>query len=141
MGQGLARRRTVELQEPVINITPLIDVVFVVLIAFIMVAPLLDRDQVQLAPGANLPSHVPLSMKEASPIQIHVRADNTILFAGMLTSLEDLPTKLISAKQQFPQAHPQIFHDKRAHFGTYQALKNSLEMAGFDEMDIVLSPS
>ncbi len=141
MGQGLARRRTVELQEPIINLTPLIDVVFVVLIAFILVAPLLDRDQVQLASGANVPSHVPLSMKEASPIQIHVRADNTILFAGMLTSIDDLPQKLFTARQQFPQAHPQVFHDKRAHFGTYQALKNCLEKAGFDEMDIVLSPS
>lgn len=141
MGQGLARRRTIDLQEPVINLTPLIDVVFVVLIAFILVAPLLDRDQVQLASGANLPSHTPLSMKEASPIQIHVRSDNTILFAGMVTCIDDLPQKLIAARQQFPQARPQVFHDKRAHFGTYQALKNCLERAGFDEMDIVLSPS
>jgi biopolymer transport protein ExbD len=141
MGQGLARRRTVDLQEPVINLTPLIDVVFVVLIAFILVAPLLDRDQVQLASVANVPSHVPLSMKEASPIQIHVRADNTILLSGIPTSLEDLPQKLFIARQQFPHAHPQVFHDKRAHFGTYQALKNCLERAGFDEMDIVLSPS
>jgi len=141
MGQGLARRRTIDPQEPVINITPLIDVVFVVLIAFILVAPLLDRDQVQLASGSNLPSHVPLSMKEASPIQIHVRADNTILFAGTLTSLDDLSEKLSIARNQYPQAHPQVFHDKRAHFGTYQALKNCLERAGFDEMDIVLSPS
>ncbi len=141
MGQGLARRRTVDVQEPLINLTPLIDVVFVVLIAFIMVAPLLDRDQVQLASGDNAPSHIPLSMKEASPIQIHVRADNSILFAGTMTTLDELPRKLISARLQFPHARPQVFHDKRAHFGTYQTLKNCLELAGFDEMDIVLSPS
>lgn len=141
MGQGLSRRRTVECQEPTINITPLIDVVFVVLIAFIMVAPLLDRDQVELATGANLPSHTPLSMKEASPIQIHVRADNTVLISGTVTPIEDLSHKLSTMRQQYPQARPQVFHDKKAHFGTYQALKNSLERAGFDEMDIVLSPS
>lgn len=141
MGQGLARRRTVETQEPTINITPLIDVVFVVLIAFIMVAPLLDRDQVQLSSGDNTPSHIPLSMKEASPIQIHVRADNSVLFSGTVTSLEELPQKLFMARRQFPQARPQVFHDKRAQFGTYQSLKNCLERAGFDEMDIVLSPS
>lgn len=141
MGQGLSRRRTVDPQEPIINLTPLIDVVFVVLIAFILVAPLLERDQVQLAPGANTPSHAPLSMKEASPIQIHVRSDNTILISGTVTTIDDLPQKLFTARQQFPHAHPQIFHDKRAHFGTYQALKNCLERVGFDEMDIVLSPS
>ncbi len=141
MGEGLSRRRTVDLQEPVINITPLIDVVFVVLIAFILVAPLLNRDQVQLASGANLPSQSSLSMKEASPIQIHVRADNTILLGGTPAALDDLPRQLFIARKQFPQARPQVFHDKRAHFGTYQALKNCLEQAGFDEMEIVLSPS
>jgi biopolymer transport protein ExbD len=80
-------------------------------------------------------------MKEASPIQIHVRADNSVLFSGTVTSLEELPQKLFMARRQFPQARPQVFHDKRAQFGTYQSLKNCLERAGFDEMDIVLSPS
>jgi biopolymer transport protein ExbD len=134
------KRRGVDLHEPTINLTPLIDVVFVVLIAFILVAPLLDRDQVELARGGNLPSHAPLSMRDASPIQIHVRADNTILICGSKVSLEDLTSKLVFLKQHYPQAIPQIFHDKRAHFGTYQALKNCLEQVGFDEMDIVLAP-
>lgn len=135
------RKRHVDLQEPTINLTPLIDVVFVVLIAFILVAPLLDRDQVELANGGNLPSHAPLSMRDASPIQIHVRADNVILLSGVRISLDDLPSKLASLRQQYPGAKPQVFHDRRAHFGTYQALKNCLEQVGFDEMDIVLAPS
>ena len=138
---GLIKRKHVDLQEPTINLTPLIDVVFVVLIAFILVAPLLDRDQVELANGGNLPSHAPLSMRDASPIQIHVRADNVILVCGTKVSFEELTSKLLSIKQLYPQAKPQIFHDRRAHFGTYQTLKNSLEQVGFDEMDIVLAPS
>jgi biopolymer transport protein ExbD len=138
---GLRKRRHIDISEPTINLTPLIDVVFVVLIAFILVAPLLDRDQVELAGGGSLPSHVPLSMKDASPIQIHVRADNTILFLGTKTSLDELPHKLTLAKRNFPQAKPQVFHDRKAHFGTYQAIKNCLEQVGFDEMDIVLTPS
>lgn len=138
---GLKKKRFVDVSEPTINLTPLIDVVFVVLIAFILVAPLLDRDQVELAGGGSLPSHIPLSMKDASPIQIHVRADNTILFLGSRTSLDELPQKLILAKKNYPQAKPQVFHDRKAHFGTYQAIKNCLEQVGFDEMDIVLTPS
>lgn len=137
---GSIRRRPVDIQEPLINLTPLIDVVFVVLIAFILVAPLLDRDQVELAPGGNLSSHEPLSMRDASPIQIHVRADNSILISGSKISLNELPAKLGFLKQHYPQAKPQVFHDRRAHFGTYQALKNCLEQVGFDEMDIVLAP-
>ena len=32
-------------EEPVVNLTPLIDVVFVILIMFILVAPLLEADR------------------------------------------------------------------------------------------------
>ena len=135
------RRRTGEFQEPAINITPLIDVVFVVLIAFIMVAPLLDKDQVQLASGDNSPTHLPLSMKEASPIQIHVRSDSSIVFNGSIVSIRELPDLLSTAKKQYPTAKPQVFHDKKAQFGTYQSIKNCLEKLGFDEMEIVLAPS
>ncbi len=138
---AIGKKHLCDTQEPTINLTPLIDVVFVVLIAFILVAPLLDRDQVQLASGGNLPSHAPLSMKEASPIQIHVRADNSILICGQKTPQEDLYASLSQLQKRFPLAKPQVFHDKRAHFGTYQALKNSMERAGFEEMDIVLSPA
>lgn len=36
-------------EEPLINLTPLIDVVFVVLITFMLIAPVLDIDSVDLA--------------------------------------------------------------------------------------------
>jgi len=45
----LVKRRTALETEPTINITPLIDVVFVILIAFIIVAPLLEKEQVELS--------------------------------------------------------------------------------------------
>jgi biopolymer transport protein ExbD len=38
-----------ESDEPLINLTPLIDVVFVVLIIFILIAPMLEIDRVKLA--------------------------------------------------------------------------------------------
>jgi len=133
----MRRKKPVETAEPTINITPLIDVVFVILIAFIIVAPLLERDQVQLASGEN---HEAVSMHETSPITIHVRADNTILINGRQIASNDLKKELFNEHQLHPNAHPQVFHDKRAQFGTYQSLKNTLEQLGFDEMDIVLAP-
>jgi biopolymer transport protein ExbD len=135
------RKRTADLQEPPINLTPLIDVVFVVLIAFIMVAPLLERDQVQLASSGHSPTHEPVSMKDNSPIQIHVKADNSVLFCGASVDIPLLTDRLIQSRKQFPNAHVQVFHDKRAQFGAYQAVKNCVENAGFGEMDIVLMPS
>ena len=42
---------------------------------------------------------------------------------------------------KFPEARPQVFHDKKAEFGTYQAVKNAAEEAGFSHIDIILKPA
>lgn len=126
--------------EPVINITPLIDVVFVILIAFIVIAPLLEQDRIALAKGG-ASSHNPIHLQDASSIQIHVYADNSLAVNTQQIELVDLPRILQEVKKQYPKARPQLFHDKKAYFGTYQEVKNTVEAAGFEEMDIVLSPT
>lgn len=120
------------------NLTPLIDVVFVILIMFIVVAPLLEMDHVELASGPPLDSeHMQL---HRSSITIHVFADNTITLNQQPVTLERLKNGLVTAKQKWPTAFPQIFQDNRATFGTYQGVKNAVEAAGFSEMDVVLKP-
>lgn len=124
-----------------INITPLVDVVFVILIAFIVIAPLLEMDRVELASGEQVSSHLPVRFEDASPIQLHVRDDNTILLNARQVAVEELPRLLRELKLQYPQARAQLFHHKRAYFGTYQSVKNALEAAEFKEVDVLLSPS
>lgn len=129
-----------EIAEPTVNLTPLIDVVFVILIMFIVVAPLLELDRIELA-GTNAdPLDGPITVQETSPISIHVRKDNTILLNNQVVSIEQLPALLKNAKQRYPKARPQLFHDKYAHFGTYQSVKNAAESAGFEQMDVILKP-
>jgi biopolymer transport protein ExbD len=140
MGRLCSRRSSETPQEPLINITPLIDVVFVVLIAFIVIAPLLEQDRVALSSGG-APSHSPIHFQDASSIQIHVYQDNSVSVNQEKVSMLELPRVLRQIKKQFPKARPQLFHDKKAYFGTYQQVKNTLEVCGFQEMDIVLSPS
>jgi biopolymer transport protein ExbD len=82
-----------------------------------------------------------IGVQENSPISILVRKDNTILFNNRLVSLDQLPKLLQLAKEQHPKVRPQLFHDRQAHFGTYQAIKNVVEAAGFEQMDIILKPS
>ena len=70
--------------EPLINLTPLIDVVFVVLISFMLIAPILDLDHVELAHrGPSSQKEQPSS--QTSPLTIHVKSDNTIWFQGRKT--------------------------------------------------------
>lgn len=129
------------IEEPNINFTPLIDVVFVVLIAFIVIAPLLELDRVELADATSAAQDKSISVQEASPIAIHVKQDNTIAINGQAVTLGQLTESLKQLKKRYPNAKPQLFHDKKAHFGTYQTVKNAAEAAGFQQMDVILKPA
>ncbi len=126
------------LEEPLINLTPLIDVVFVVLITFMLIAPVLHLDHVELASSGQAKEHV---APNQSPLSIHVKADNTIWFQGRSLSVQELEAKLRLEKKSHPGQTPQVIQDHRASFGTYQTVKNTLENCGFDQMDVVLSPA
>lgn len=132
------RKRKEVLEEPVVNLTPLIDVVFVILFTFIVVAPLLETDRVDLATGSSLDSKK--SAEEKSLIAIHVFDDDSIEMNREPLTLEELREHLALAKRSHPNATPQLFHDKRATFGAYQSIKNAVESAGFDQMDVILKP-
>jgi biopolymer transport protein ExbD len=125
--------------EPLVNLTPLIDVVFVVLITFMLIAPVLELDRVQLADGSSLPKEQssPLG-KEA--LSITVQADNVIWVEGRPIALSDLGSWLKSQKARHPLAIPKLIQDSRASFGTYQTIKNKVEACGFEEMDVLLQP-
>ncbi len=127
------------LGDPGINLTPLIDVVFVILVMFIIVAPLLELDEVQLASGSA--KDAPAYQPEASSLHIHVKEDNSIWINKQRIPSSELPPLLQKIHERIPGERPQVFHDRRAQFGTYQTVKNALEEAGFSEMDIILSPS
>ncbi len=123
-------------EEPLINLTPLIDVVFVVLISFMLIAPVLDIDSVDLATSGGI------EKKEVQPvpISIAVHADNTIWFQGKKVTLAQLEPLLRQEKKRHPRSIPQVAHDRQAQFGVYQSLKNLLESVGFEQMDVILKP-
>ena len=120
------------------NLTPLIDVVFVVLIMFILVAPLVEIDRIHLAPALTTRQPDKISFQENTSIKIHVYPDNTIYLNGTPLSTEELPFAMKRAYQITPSACPQLYHDKKAFFGTYQSVKNAVEAAGFASIDVNL---
>ena len=124
-----------ELDDSLINLTPLIDVVFVVLIAFILVAPLLEVNQIALASGgAKSEKIIPRNVAVA----LHVKEDNSLWLNGKKVTLLELKVLLRDQKIATPMAIPKLFHDKKAFFGTYQLVKNAVEEAGFDQLDVIL---
>ncbi|MGR3973920.1 MAG: biopolymer transporter ExbD [Candidatus Rhabdochlamydia sp.] len=124
--------------ESEINLTPLIDVVFVLLIVFILIAPLLELDHVSLAQGAARETSA--QTPQQSSLTIHVKQDDTIWVQGKAVSFSELVQFLKTSFKENPSRSPQLFQDKRAHFEAYQNVKNAIELAGYDQMDVVLKP-
>lgn len=121
------------------NLTPLIDVVFVVLILFILIAPMLELEKVHLASGS-LKEKQTLAVPGEKFLTIHVQEDNTVLVNRSRVALQQLLPLLQTLHVKNPSAVPQLFHDKKAYFGTYQSVKNAVEAAGFEELDLILEP-
>lgn len=134
------RRRTAEIEETLVNLTPLIDVVFVVLVMFILVAPMLELDSVELADGKDKSQQVISSTDQDFIINVYVRSDNTIWVDKRQVSEEQLGTLLMNMHSRAPQSKIRLFPDKGALFGVYQTVKNSAEAAGFESMDVILKP-
>jgi biopolymer transport protein ExbD len=127
-------------EEASINLTPLIDVVFVVLIIFILIAPMLELDRIQLASSPQNETRQPPSVKENSPIAIYVHADNTIWYNNKSVNAKELTASLKEAHLRYPHKTPQLFHDRKAYFESYQSVKNAIELAGFEQLDVILQP-
>lgn len=68
-------------EEPTVNLTPLIDVVFVILIMFIVIAPLLDLDRIELAQA------VGWGFQLQEPLFVVILASVLFIFALSLFSL------------------------------------------------------
>src|ERR1700733_745699 len=132
-------KRYEEIEDQQVNLTPLIDVVFTILIMFIVIAPLLELDRVELAEARRDIKMERISV-EAGPIIIHVHRDNSVWLNQQQLVLSSLLDLLKQKRLQYPQARPQLYHDKQAYFGTYQVVKNAEEAAGFEEMDVSLKP-
>lgn len=120
--------------ESLINLTPLIDVVFVVLISFILIAPFLKMDTIFLAPG--IKNH---SAPTASPVfTLTIRGDDSLWINDRPIYLANLQQTLFEIKKQNPTSTPRLIPDANSHFITYQRVKNVLENVGYSEMQILL---
>jgi biopolymer transport protein ExbD len=124
-------------EENLINLTPLIDVVFVVLISFMMIAPLLNVDRVELAAAGEKAEKI---SSQSSALCICIHANNSISVGKRETSLRELELLLKTEKKIHPKDTPVLLCDKSGSFGTYNQVKNLIEAAGFDQLDVALKP-
>ena len=95
-----------------INVTPLVDVMLVLLIIFIITAPLMSHKVKVDLPQANLNINPDDAEKRANPITVAVKEDGSIYWNDEEVSKETLESRFATAAQQTPQPPLNLRGDK-----------------------------
>jgi len=115
--------------QPDMNVTPLVDVVLVLLIIFMMVAPRLEHDVPVNLPGVMNPDPVPAAGKEA--LQVTVAATGEIWIDGQHYDPAAALDVLQAAHVADPERRLSIRGDERLTFGAVRALCAGAQKIGF----------
>ena len=95
-----------------INVTPLVDVMLVLLIIFIITAPLMSHKVKVELPEANLNINPDDAEKRSGPITVAVKEDGSLYWNDEPVSKETLESRFGTAAQQTPQPPLNLRGDK-----------------------------
>ena len=119
------------------NVVPLVDVMLVLLVIFIVTAPLLTHavkiDLPKASSAANItkPEH----------IEFGIRADGSLYWSGEKVVLADLPPRFAAAAQQQPQPELHIRADRHAHYEKIAQVMALAAKAGLVRIGFVSDPA
>lgn len=119
-----------------INVTPLVDVMLVLLVIFILTAPLLtsairlDLPQSQASQAGEAPESITLSLTTAGDIFINDKP----------VSMAELPNALQQVAIQKPQVEVQLRADQAVPYGQVLNLMGLAQQAGLTRIGFVTAP-
>ena len=119
-----------------INVTPLVDVMLVLLVIFILTAPLLtsairlDLPQSKAAQAGEAPEALSLSLKASGELFIN---DKPVTLAALPTALEQLAS-------QRPNLEVQLRVDQSVPYGQVLELMGLAQQAGLSRIGFVTAP-
>jgi biopolymer transport protein TolR len=118
-----------------INITPLVDVVLVLLVIFMLAAPVL-----QSGIEVSVPKTRTVKEVTESRMVVTITRDQQIYLGDTPINVHDLPYKLRQAGQD--PAHQIIYlrADERVPFGAFASVMDSVKQAGITNISIVTQP-
>ncbi|MBZ4021469.1 biopolymer transporter ExbD [Rhodobacter sp. TJ_12] len=121
------------LPETGINLTPFIDVMLVLLIVFMVAAPLSTADVAVDLPAVGAPP-VP---RPAKPVVVNLQADGTLLLGHTPIAAADLPAALKEATGGDRTARLYVSGDKAVAYGEIMALLDRMRAAGWHKVGLV----
>jgi biopolymer transport protein ExbD len=121
-----------------INITPLLDLAFVLLIIFVITTPLLEQGLNLKLPvgGISDPSH--LQPKDIRTID--VSPQGAYVMSGKAQTLELIMRQLLEDRRRNPRLLVYVRADENGPYKHVAAVLNRLEMAGIDQVSLRTSP-
>jgi biopolymer transport protein ExbD/biopolymer transport protein TolR len=120
---------------PEINVTPLVDVVLVLLIIFMVIAPQLEGGVRVDLPGMEHPDPKP---KGLEPLLLTAAADGTLYVEKAPTTLDTLDATLRDLRVREPDRRLQIKGDQSLEWGPLRALFAKGQAAGFPGVSLVV---
>ena len=138
----LKRKRVKRKLVAEINVVPYIDVTLVLLVVFMITAPLLMQGVKVELPAAN---SAPMNTKEQEPFIVSIKSDGSYWVDqkgdNVATSLGDVKDRVAKVLRQKPQTPVLVWGDANVDYGSVVNLMSELQLAGAPSVGLVTEPS
>ncbi len=120
-----------------INVTPLVDVMLVLLIVFMITAPLLTKGVDVVLPKAaseTLPAPI------EPPLSVSVTADGGVYIQETRIEIEELTSKLLAITGEGYESKIYVRGDTAVEYGQVMNVLTRMQQAGFRNVSLVTDP-
>jgi len=125
-----------------INVVPYIDVMLVLLVVFMITAPLLMQGVKVELPAAN---SAPLDKQKQEPLIISIKSDGTYWIdengTNIANSLSFIVERVGKVLRQKPNTPVLVWGDTKVDYGSVVDLMSQLQLAGAPSVGLVTEPS
>jgi len=116
-----------------LNIAPLIDIVFLLLIFFMLTSTFLKEQVVQL----NLPESESGEVSNTEALRLTATEDNTIMLNGQSFTVLELKQELMSLRSSLAEDHPVLLRiDNASQVQLLVTIMESVQEAGFTNFSL-----
>jgi biopolymer transport protein TolR len=133
---ALAKRDEGKKVNSDINVTPMVDVMLVLLIIFMVVTPMLQKGVSVDMAQVNNPEQMPDADKEDA-LLISVTRDGRVYFGSDQITIDSLTTKVKDRLANKPDRRVYVKADMRAHYGAVVQVVDSVRAAGVDDLGLL----
>lgn len=122
-----------------INVTPMVDVMLVLLIIFMVITPMLNN-KVNVDLAKTMSAIVMPNANNSDSVKVSITRDGRVYLGANQIALADLGPKAQDLLQNKPDKTVYIRSDARAHYGVVMDAIDNLRTAGVDEVAFLTEP-